>query len=236
MRRLALAACALAACTYPEKQFQGPFTCLGVPPPKNVPTLVKISGHIADPSNLAPLAGASVTLENTQMIPIFNPVTTDATGAFSFTMNTNGTPVDGLVLHGSASGRVDAYFYPTRPVTEDVEFQVALLSTNEAAALAQGAGVTFDASHGAVIPAIDDCNDKGLAGAVVSSTPAGTVRYFNGVEPSMTATETDAGGVALIAMLPPGQVTVTTTVQGMTLPARVFDVVANAFIETDIEP
>jgi hypothetical protein len=62
------------------------------------------------------------------------------------------------------------------------------------------------------------------------------VRYFNGVQPSMTATATDVGGIALIANLPPGKATLTATVGGMTLPARTFTVVADTLIQTEIQP
>ncbi len=230
----ALALCALVACTYPEKQFDGPFTCLGAPPPNTAKTLVNIHGHVVEPSNLSPIAGATVALQSVQTT-LFTQ-TTDGSGSFGFTFNTNGTPADGLDLLASASGRADTYFYPSRPVTDDIDTELALLSTNEVMALALGAGVQFDSSHGAALLTVDDCNAAPLAGAVVSTSPAGTVRYFDGVNPSMTATSTDIGGVTLIAGLPPGQVTVSTTVQNHQLPDRKFAVVANTFVETLIQP
>jgi len=52
----------------------------------------------------------------------------------------------------------------------------------------------------------------------------------------MTATATDAGGVAMICNLAPGKVTVTATAGANVLAPRDFTVVANAFIQTEIQP
>lgn len=231
----ALVLCALAACTYPEKQFDGPFTCLGAPPPTTAKMLVNIHGQVVDGSNLAPIGGATLTLQGVQMVTI-STTTTDSAGNFSFMFNTNGTPADGLDIYATASGRVDTYFYPPHPVTDDYETELVLVSTAQAMALAAGAGVQFDASHGAALPTIQDCNGAALAGAVVTASPSGTARYFDGVQPSMTATSTDAGGVALIAQLPVGAATLSTTVQSNKLPDRHFTIVANTFIQTFIQP
>lgn len=232
--RLALAACALAACTYPEKEFQGPFTCLNAPAPTTAKLLVNIHGHAIEPSNLSPIAGATIELQNAQMSQIFS-ATTDTNGAFSFMFNTNGTPAVGLDLHASATGRLDTYFYEPNPITDDLDAEIALLSQNEANALALGGGVTIDSTHGAALATVRDCNQTPLANATVSSS-AGVVRYFNGVQPSSTATATDVGGVSLIAQLPPGAVTISSTVQGMKLPDHKFTILANTFVQTTLSP
>ncbi|MGE5182737.1 MAG: carboxypeptidase-like regulatory domain-containing protein [Acidobacteriota bacterium] len=237
MRALVLCAlvlCALAACTYPDKIFEGPFTCLGAPPPTTAKPLVTVGGHVVEPSNLTPISGAMVALQNAQMSSLFM-TTTDASGSFSFTLNTNGTPAVGFDVFASASGRLSTYYYEPHPITDDVSTDLALLSSQEAAQLAAGGGVQIDATHGAALVTIRDCNGTPLAGATVTAS-AGVVRYFTGVQPSMTATATDVGGVALIAQLPPGQVTLSATVQGMKLPDHQFTVIANTFIQTTLPP
>src|SRR5207249_12122244 len=103
----------------------------------------------------------------------------------------------------------------------------AVLSNGEASNLAAGAGLVFTPGDGTILLTVDDCNDMPLAGATISSSPPGAVRYFDSVQPSMTATATDIGGVAMIANLPPGNVKVTASVSGMTLPERDFTVVAD---------
>jgi hypothetical protein len=230
----ALTAC-VTACLYDEKELEGPLTCLGMPGPTTAPMLVNIHGHAVEPSNLAPLPGATVALQNAQMNPIFTAMA-DAQGSFAFTFNTNGTPATGLDLLATMTGRLGTYFYPTRAVTGDVDAQIVLLSTTEAMQLGSGAGVNIDASHGVALLTIEDCNGSAFAGATVSSSPPGAVRYFNGVQVSMSATATDAGGVAMIANLTPGPVTISTTVKGTKLPDRIYNVIANTIIQTVIEP
>ncbi len=237
MRRAALVLCVLAACTYPEKQFAGPYSCFGAPPPTSADMLVKLEGITLEPSDLTPLAGVMVTLQDRNMSPIAAPITTDATGGFSFMLNTNGTPVDGVYIAASASGRVKTFHAPARPVTEDLTIPFAVLSTMQSSSLALGAlGMPFTAGTGAVLVTVEDCNGEGLAGATLASVPAGAIRYFDGIMPSMAATATDAGGVALVATLPPGKVTLTATVGERTLPSRTFTIVADSFIQTDIQP
>jgi hypothetical protein len=239
MRRAGVAATlnALVACTYPEKQFEGPYTCLGAPPPTSADMLVTIRGQTVNPSDLMPLTGVSLTLQDRNMSTISGPITTGAGGAFQFSLNTNGTPVDGVYLNSAASGRITTYYAPARPVTEDLQIGLAILSTMQADNLALGAlGAPFTAGTGVVLLTVNDCNDKPIAGATLSSVPAGVVRYFDGIQPSMTATATDAGGVALVANLPPGVVRLTVTAGGMMFPARVFNVVADTFIQTVIQP
>jgi hypothetical protein len=87
-----------------------------------------------------------------------------------------------------------------------------------------------------VLLTIQDCNGIAVTGATVSSMPAGPVRYVEGIMPSMTATATDVTGVAVIGNLPPGTVTVTTTVDGMMFRPRQLEVVADSFLETEIMP
>jgi hypothetical protein len=229
---------ALAACMYPEKEFDGPYSCLGAPPPTSADMLVTLQGLIVNPSDLMPLAGVSVTLQDRNMSTISGPSTTDASGGFRFSLNTNGTPVDGVYLNAAASGRVTTYYAPARPVTEDLQIGgFAVLSTMQSQSLALGAlGMPFATGSGAVLLTINDCNNKPLDGATLTSAPAGQIRYFQGIQPSMTATATDAGGVAMVANLPPGDVTLTATVDGMRLPSRSFKVVSNAFVVTIIKP
>ena len=235
LRLLALATWALAACTYPEKQYAGPFACLGQPPPRSAAPLVQIAGETTEPLNLTPIPGVSVALQD-QMTPIAGPVTTDANGSFSFSLNTNGTPVDNLDLYASAPGRIASYYFPSSAVTADLTVGLAVLSMQEQTALASDAGLQFTAGDGHILLNIEDCNGNPIAGATLAASPAGTVRYFDGVHPSMTATATDAGAVAMVANLPPGKVTLTATAGGMQLPPLELIVVASSFSITAIQP
>jgi len=227
----------LAACTYPEKDFLGPFDCFGDPPPTSAKPLVMLTGQIFNPSDLMPLSGMSVTLQDRNMNTISGPSTTGTNGGFQFPLNTNGTPVDGVYLNASGAGRVTTYYAPARPVTDDLQIPFAVLSTTNRDNLALGAlGMPFTAGTGQVLLTVDDCNVKALSKATVTSTPMGVVRYFEGINPSKTTTSTDAGGVAMVANLPPGPVTLRVNVSGRMLPARTFNVIADTILVTIIEP
>ncbi len=237
MRRWVTVLVALSGCTYPEKQFAGPFTCLGAAAPTSAQPLVMIEGQAINPSDLMPLSGVSLTLQDRNMNTVAGPLTTMNTGAFQFSLNTNGTPVDGVYVHATAADRYTTYYAPARLVTENLQFGFALLSTMQANNLALGAlGGPFTANTGAVLLTVNDCNDEPLANATVTSVPPGAVRYFDGIMPSMTATKTDAGGVAMVANLQPGPVTLTVTIGDRTLPSRTFNIVATAFVQTVIVP
>ena len=230
-----LVLCLACACTYPEKMYDGPFTCLGAPAPTTAAPIVMIGGKVAEPTNLTGISGVTVVLQSTAtMTPIFTG-TTDAAGMFSFNLNTNGTPVTGVNLFGSAPGRENMYFYPTRAVTQDLAVMFALLTTQEAMGLALGAGTPLQAGTGSILLTINDCNNVPLSGATLTAS-AGTVRYFSGINPSPTATATDGGGIALVANAPPGKVTLTAKVTTMTLPPHDVTVVADTFIQTEIQP
>ncbi|HEY5936634.1 MAG TPA: carboxypeptidase-like regulatory domain-containing protein [Kofleriaceae bacterium] len=237
MRRYGLSVLALAACTYPEKQFAGPYSCLGDPPPSSADPLVTLRGVAVNPSDQMPLAAMSVSLKDRNLNAIDGPITTDATGAFQFSLSTSGIPVDRVYLNATGSGRVPTYYAPPRPLTESLQLGLGVISIMQGESLALGAlGMPFTAGTGAVLFTIADCNDKPIASATVTSNPTGAIRYFNGVQPSMTAAATDAGGVAMVANLPPGPVSLTVTVNGMTFPARSFTVVADSFVQTLLTP
>lgn len=237
MRAAMGALLAVAACTYPEKQFEGPYTCLGESPPTSADPLVMLEGHAVNPSDGMPLAGMSISLKDRNLNPIDGPITTDATGAFQFALNTNGVPVDRVYIHASGSDRIPTFYAPPRPLTESLQRDLGVTSTMQAASLALGAlGMPFTAGTGALLFTIRDCNNKPLANATLVAVPAGAIRYFDGVQPSMTATATDAGGVAMVANLPPGTVTLTVSVGDVTFPSRTFAVVADSFVQTELMP
>lgn len=232
-----LAVSALVACTYPEKELSTPFGCLGAPPPTSADAIVNLQGVVVEASQQVPLADVTVRLLDRNMSPITGPLKTDASGRASFSLTTGAVPVERVYLSAMASGSVNTFQTNVRHIAEDVVIPIGLASTIQRDALATGAlGVPFTPGTGAVLLFITDCNDKRLANATLTSVPAGAVRYFEGVMPSMTATKTDAAGVAMVANLPPGPVALTATIDGMTFPPRSFIVVADAFVQTVIVP
>jgi hypothetical protein len=232
--------CALVACTYPEKEFLGPLTCFGEQAPTTADPLVRITGTTTNPQDLTVVPGVSVALQDATMGTISSTIS-DANGRFSITMNTNGTPVTNVNLMASAIGRINTYYFPSRPLTHDFEITPGLqvISSSESSLLALGANFTFTPGDGQILLSINDCiggPQNGLSGATLTSSPPGSVRYFMGVQPNPPATATDGGGVVLMANLPPGKVTLTATVGALTLPPRTVTAVADAFTLTEIQP
>jgi hypothetical protein len=232
---------ALAACTYPEKELAGPFDCIGEPAPTTAEPIVMIRGVAVNPSDSMALSGIAVSLLASNLMIIDGPVTTGANGAFEFALNTNGSPVDRIYISGSGSGRVPTYHTNSRPITADYELPASdglgVLSTMQRDTTASLAlDRPFAAGTGAMLLEVNDCNNNPVANATLTSAPAGVIRYFTGVFPSMTATATDAGGVALVAELPPGMFTLTVRVGNVTYPARTYAVAADAFTQTILTP
>src|SRR6266550_4136474 len=85
-------------------------------------------------------------------------------------------------------------------------------------------------------PAVPLAAGTPVAGATVSSTPAGTVRYNAGGVPSSTATSTADDGVAYIANVAAGDVTVKASASGHTLRQHVVNAHADAITLTQIQP
>lgn len=241
MRAIAVTAmlAGATACTYPEKEFGQPFACLGDPRPASAPLRIVLRGAVVDAKeNGQPLAGVEVTLLDENQGVIEGPELTDATGAYSFSTPTGGRPTGRVYLKAVKADRVTTYQTNPFPLTADLTAPFPVISVQNAASLAMGSIGTspFPADKGVLAMNVLDCNGSRVAGAQVSTTPAGRVFYFDGVFPSMTRTATDAFGVALIADLTPGEVTLHTVVDGMPYPDRTFLVRGGEIVQNDVTP
>jgi hypothetical protein len=98
------------------------------------------------------------------------------------------------------------------------------------------AGQTQQAGKGMIGLVVADCNGVPLAGATVTSEPAGTVVYDNGSLPSSSATSTGADGRAYIFNVTAGTVNVRASSGGMTLRAHDINARADVVTTTAIEP
>jgi hypothetical protein len=233
MRAVILAG-ALAACTYPEKQFDR-FACR--PEPDSAVRLVTLSGRTLNPSDFMPVPGVTMALQNLTGTVIAGPVTSSDNGGFGFPLNTNATPVKDVYFTGEATGRIKTYFTPPRPITADLEVEFTMLSTMQRDELALGAiGQAFTAGTGAVLLEVKDCEGVPIENATVTSEPMGVVRYFEGIFPSTTRPSTDAGGVALVANLPVGTVSITATIDDDSFAPRTLLIDADAITRTVIQP
>jgi hypothetical protein len=143
--------------------------------------------------------------------------TSDAMGNYMLMIPTNGVALDGY-LKGTQSGKKDNYLYPPKPLTADVPSAPVLMVTqgifDTLGSLAQ---VSQDPTKGWVGVQVFDAANMPVAGVVVTSSPAGTVKY-NGANgtPSRTATMTDVDGIAYIFNVTAGSVTISATGGGLT--------------------
>ena len=212
------------------------FECLSATLPTTAPANINVTGQIKA-NALAPnaLAGAEVLAKRTENDTIAAD-TSDTPGFYSLAIATGGTPVNGF-LRVRHSGYMDAYGYPSRPLAADLtNNNVLMITTNEFAFLGTAAGVTQTTGNGFMGVVVKDCSGTTLAGATVTTNPAGTVRYNASGAPSQTATTTASDGVAYVFNLPVGNVTVMATVSGHTLRQHVVNVRADVITVTEIQP
>jgi hypothetical protein len=164
---------------------------------------VTVSGRV-------PTAGVMVSAFKEGETASIVTATTDAAGAYTLIIPTDGMPLDGYLL-GKLAGKKDTYLYPPRPISADLPSAPVLILTqatfDAAATIAQTPQV---AGMGWVGIQVFDSANMAVAGVTVSSSPAGTVRYngpTNGL-PSKTATSTADDGIAYIFSVAPGTVTI----------------------------
>lgn len=210
----------------------GAFGCSGQPLPTTAPAMVKLAGvtQTAGLMGTKPVASALVEVfQGTNTTPVTSTMS-DAQGNYSVMVSTGGVPVDGYA-RGTAPTYMTTYLYPAGPIAADITNGTVLLVTPGTFNLLETfASATQMQGNGWIGVVVSDCDGNPLAGATVTTNPAGTVRYNGGGIPSNTAMMTDADGVAYVFNVPAGDVTVQGTVQGHTL--REHGVLARADVLT----
>ncbi len=141
-----------------------------------------------------------------------------ADGSYTLTFATGGTAIDGYLHATKGTTYIESFLYPPAPISADLpNITVFLLTSgtlNAATALAQAeqlSGMGFVASE-----VLDSANAT-VGGAVVTTTPAGSVRYnaSNGL-PSKTPTSTFTDGIGYVFNIAPGDVMIGATKAGST--------------------
>jgi hypothetical protein len=226
---------AVAACGDSSGPAPG-FECLGAPIPTTAPATVTVSGQIRQ-NALAPTAlGSAIVLAfRVGATDTLAADTSNTPGFYSLSITTGGTPVNGY-LRVTHSGFVDTYAYPSRPLLADLSTNVLMPTSNELAFLGTAVGVTQAAGNGFIGVIVKDCNGTAIAGATVSTNPAGTVRYNSGSTPSSTATSTSADGIAYVFNVTAGNVTVMANAGGNVLRQHIVNARADVVTLTEIQP
>jgi len=229
-------AAALAACSNSSTGLPAGFQCSGQPLPTTAPALVNVSGSVEDIISAAAISGASVKAFRVGDTTTLASTTTTTPGAYAVSIASGGTPVNGYLHVNDGGTHMDAYVYPAVPLATDLTETVKMVTSSEFAVFAAAAGITPVAGDGFIAVVVTDCQGATVGGATVTSTPAGTVRYNVAGTPSSTASVTAADGIAYIANVAPGDVTIKATAGGVTMRQHVVTAYANSVTLTAIQP
>ncbi len=233
----ALITAALAACGSDSSGPVAGFECLGQALPTTAPALVNVTGTVtANVLTPNPVPHAFVYGFRTGDTTHLAGDTTDTPGRYSVAISTGGLPVNGYLAISDSGHHIDTYAYPAVPLAADVTDNVLMVSSSEFSFLAASAGINPVAGDGFIGVVVRNCQGAPVAGATVTSSPAGTVRYNAVGFPSPSATSTASDGVAYIANVAAGNVTVQATASGHTLRQHVVDARADAITLTEIQP
>jgi hypothetical protein len=234
---LGLIAAGLAACGSDSSGPGAGFECIGQPLPTTAPALVNLTGTVR--SNVlspVPVVGAFVYAFRSGDTTHLAGDTTDTPGRYSADITTGGTPVDGYLAVSDSGHHINTYAYPPVPLASSGTQDVLMISSTEFTILAGAAGVTPVAGDGFIGIVVKNCAGTPIQGATVTSNPPGTVRYNVGGVPSASAVSTNTDGVAYIANVTAGNVTVQASAGGNTLRQHVVNARANAITLTEIRP
>jgi len=184
----------------------------------NVPATINVSGTASEIGlgGREPVEGVVVEAYREGNPAVVAMATSAADGTYTIVVNTGGTPLDGYLL-AKHSPHKNTYLYPPAPLIADTNAATVLLLTQQTfdavEALTQ---VTQDTAKGWLGIMVVDAANMPIAGATVSSSPAGTVKYNEGGAPSGDAMMTDTDGIAFIFNVGPGTVTVNAEKSGST--------------------
>lgn len=237
MRYLLLGLCiGIAACGEDSSGPADGFGCVDDPLPTTAPGLVTVNGSIrAGALSPQPVSNAIITAYRIGAPDTIASDTSNTPGDYALPITTGGTPVNGY-LKVTHSGQLDTYAYPARPLAADLTTNVLMPTQSEIDFLGVAVGVTQSSSNGFIGVVVKDCFGATVAGAIVTTTPAGTVKYNSGGAPSGSATSTSTDGVAYVFNVPAGDVTVKATGGGETLRQHVVTARAGTVTLTEIQP
>ena len=206
----------------------------------NVPQSIKLSGVASGrtPSATTPLSGVAVSAfsNSDDTTPIMS-TTSDATGAYSLTIATNGVPVDGYVK-ATITGFVDTYLYPPAPLVADFDSaSINMVNTDTINLLSDTLCHSAQMlTNGAVAIEVVDATGATVGGAVATASPAPSkICYDSNGFPNSTAMVTATDGLAYMLNVT-GDVTVGATLTGMTFTSHHVNARVGALTTTLISP
>ncbi len=145
--------------------------------------------------------------------------TSDGNGMYRLAIPYAGVPVDGH-LHTVRTGYLDTYYYLAGALGGDAIIDIPLMSQDSFMPLCTQVQVSCDATKAFLYFVVFDATGKALAGATVTTAPAGTVRYNDNGSPSASATATSSDGGAFVFNIPIGTISVDAAAVGWTFLQR----------------
>lgn len=187
------------------------------------------------------IAGVMLTAYNAADDSMLGTATSAADGTFSITVNAGSGGINGY-LKATTPGTgqnayKDSYLYPPVTLTANytgVPVYVLKVATYTLANTLLGNGQT--AQNGWIALLVEDATGAPVAGATVTSTPAGKINYNANNLPSGTATSTAADGIAYDTNIAPGDVMVMATKTGTTFTSHSIKVRPDVVTLTLITP
>lgn len=205
---------------------------------------VTISGTATEQTTTGSSAEAGVLIEafrNSDETTRIAFTTSDSSGNYSITIQTNGEAVDGF-LKATKAGFKETYLYPPYPLTADFdEASVIMVTQATYDALSNISNGDQMEGKGLVALVVTDGSNP-LSDAMVSSSPAASDVCYNQVvtgtivAPSCDATATHTDGIAYLFNLTPGPVTVSGAHATVTLASHGLKAWADQLTTTVVVP
>jgi hypothetical protein len=209
-------------------------------PPSNIPAMITIKGKttergLSGTSNVAQVVIA-VYRASDEATPIAM-TTSDASGNYTLTVPTGGTPIDGYVKATKAS-YLDLYLYPPAAwVADDMDAGINMMTPGNRDLLNSFASGNQMPNKGMVGIAVFDANGMPVSGATFTSAPAaGGTKYMGGSGlPDANATMTSSEGVGFLFNTEE-TVLVSANKNGMTFHAHTIKARPGTFTTTSVAP
>jgi hypothetical protein len=213
------------------------------PPGDSTSTPISVTGTTIERTltGMAVVSGATIAAyrNGDDATPVAT-TTSGADGSFTLSVPSDGGPLNGYLKTTKAEFK-DAYLYPPAPITANIAAPVNMIKpatwdTLVSFAIGQGAQQAGKGLIALVVVSGLTAESTPVAGATVTSSPASTVRYNNGLFPNGT-TATAADGIAfLFNVASDVAVTVSATKTGSTFTSHSVKAWPDQFTTTLVTP
>jgi hypothetical protein len=209
----------------------------------DVSSMLTISGVASEitAGGRTPQPGVMIQVFNVADDSMIAMTTTDANGAYSITVSTNGSPVDGY-LKATKAGLKETFLYPPGPLSSDFAGVTTLMlkqGTQDLANQLAGAAPPSATTGWIAMLVLDAPQTSAMTvmGATVTASPSGEIKYNGSAGvPQAQAMSTAMDGIAYAMNVPAGQVTVGASKSGLTFKSHAVNARADKITLTLVTP